>query len=115
MALLSRIRGLFGGKKKEDSVAFRRERAASLHGMAIRYVTERVDGEDFVVGRGGCLSVRNGEFLLLSSEKILFRANVDELDAARLMSGDGVVLTAPNLEEAGRVRTYTAHFVYHRK
>ena len=105
----------FFGRKKEESVAFRRERAAELHGMAIRYVTERIDGEDLVAGRGGCLSVRNGELILLSSEKILFRANVDMLDASRLMSGDGVVLTAPNLEEDGKMRTYTAHFVYHRK
>lgn len=103
------------GRTKEESVTFRRERAAELHGMAIRYVTERIDGEDLVAGRGGCLSVRNGELILLSSEKILFRANVDSLDASRLMSGDGVVLTAPNLEEDGRMRTYTAHFVYHRK
>ena len=105
----------FFGRKKEESVTFRRERAAELHGMAIRYVTERIDGEDLVAGRGGCLSVRNGELILLSSEKILFRANVDMLDASRLMSGDGVVLTAPNLEEDGKMRTYTAHFVYHRK
>ena len=103
------------GKKQEDSVAFRRERAAELNGLAIRYVTERIDGEDLVAGRGGCLSVRNGEFILLTSEKILFRAEVDLLDASRLMSGDGVVLTAPNLEENGKMRTYTAHFVYHRK
>ena len=103
------------GRKKEESLSFRRERAAELHGLAIRYVTERIDGEDLVAGRGGCLSVRNGELILLSSEKILFRANVDLLDASRLMSGDGVVLTAPNLEEDGKMRTYTAHFVYHRK
>lgn len=114
MAFLS-LKSLFGKSPKEQSVAFRRKRADELHGMAIRYVTERIGDEDFVVGRGGCLSVRNREFLLLTSEKILFRAHVDELEAAYLMSGDGVVLTAPNLEEGGTSRTYTAHFVYHRK
>ena len=58
------------GRKKEESLSFRRERAAELHGLAIRYVTERINGEDLVAGRGGCLSVRNGELILLSSEKI---------------------------------------------
>lgn len=102
-------------KKDPNSPAFREKRAAELHGQAIRYVTERRGDVDEIVGRGGCLSVRNGEFLLLTSGEILFRADVDELQAAYLMSGDGVVLTAPNKEEGGRVRTLIAHFVYYRK
>ncbi len=86
-----------------------------LHGQAIRYVTERRNDTDEIIGRGGCLSVRNGEFLLLSSGEILLRARVEELRAAYLLSGDGVVLTAPNLEEDGKERTVIAHFVYYRK
>ena len=33
----------------------------------------------------------------------------------RDMSGNGVVISGPNLLEDGKVRTITAHFVYHRK
>lgn len=102
-------------KKDPNSPAFREKRATELHGQAIRYVTERKGDVDEIVGRGGCLSVRNGEFLLLTSGEILLRADVTELQAAYLMSGDGVVLTAPNKEEGGRVRTLIAHFVYYRK
>ena len=101
--------------KKPDSRAFRAERANELHGQAIRYVTERVGDVDEIVGRGGCLSVRNGEFLLLTSGDILLRTPVEDLQASYLMSGDGVVLTAPNTLEDGRVRTLIAHFVYYRK
>ena len=101
--------------KDPNSRAFREQRAAELHGQAIRYVTERRGDVDEIVGRGGCLSVRNGEFLVLTSGDILMRARVEELQAAYLMSGDGVVLTAPNIEKDGNVCTYIAHFVYYRK
>ncbi len=101
------------GRKR---VAYKRaERAAELHGQAIKYVTERVDDNDNVVGRGGSISVRNGELLLFSSDTILLRSDVTETDASYLLSGDGVVLTAPNKEENGRERSYIAYFVYYRK
>ena len=111
MGLLSAL----GLKKKPTSVAARKSRAMELHGQAIKYVTERVDDNDNVVGRGGSISVRNGELLLFSSDKILLRADVTLLDASYLLSGDGVVLEAPNIDEGGRVRRYVAYFVYYRK
>lgn len=111
MGLLARL----GLKKSHGSVAARRQRAGELHGQAIKYVTERIDDNDTVVGRGGSISVRNGQLLLFTSDKILMRAEVDSLDASYLLSGDGVVLTAPNLEQQGAVCRYVAYFVYYRK
>ncbi len=95
--------------------AKRTKRAAELHGQAIKYVTERVDDNDNVVGRGGSISVRNGELLLFSSDTILLRSDVTATEASYLLSGDGVVLTAPNKEEGGKERSYIAYFVYYRK
>ena len=102
-------------KKAPSGALARKSRAMELHGQAIKYVTERVDDNDNVVGRGGSISVRNGQLLLFSSDKILLRADIMALDASYLLSGDGVVLTAPNLEEAGKERRYVAYFVYYRK
>lgn len=102
-------------KKAPNGATAKKSRAMELHGQAIKYVTERVDDNDNVVGRGGSISVRNGELLLFSSDKILLRADIMALDASYLLSGDGVVLTAPNLEEAGTERRYVAYFVYYRK
>ena len=102
-------------KKAPNGVTAKRSRAMELHGQAIKYVTERVDENDNVVGRGGSISVRNGELLLFSSDKILLRADIASLDASYLLSGDGVVLTAPNLVEEGKERRYVAYFVYYRK
>lgn len=103
------------GRKSPNSASARKSRALELHGQAIKYVTERVDENDNVVGRGGSISVRNGQLLLFSSDKILLRADVLALDASYLLSGDGVVLSASNLEEGGKERRYIAYFVYYRK
>lgn len=100
---------------KFGTVPFRRKRAAELDGLAIRYVTKRIDDVDNVVGRGGSLSVDGKEFLVFTSGKVRFRAKIDKLDASFLLSGDGVVLTAPNLELGGETETLTAYFVYYRK
>ena len=50
---MSFFRKLFRLEEKTDSYAFRLERARSLHGQVIKYVTERRDGNDDVIGRGG--------------------------------------------------------------
>ena len=102
-------------KKAPNSTAARKHRVMELHGQAIKYVTERVDENDNVVGRGGSISVRNDQLILFSSDKILLRADILDLDVSYLLSGDGVVLAAPNLEEGGKERRYIAYFVYYRK
>ncbi len=108
-------RRLLGLKENTKSRAYRYKRAQMLHGLTIRYVTERREENDDVIGRGGNLTVHGDEFLVFSSGEILLRADIAALEISELMSGDGVILTAPNLEEGGRVRTMTAHYVYHRK
>ena len=122
------------GAKKESSNAYRREMAKKLDGRAIKYVTERavaatdaasVPGEaseslsygtdDTVIGRSGALILKNDELLVYSSEKVIFRAKVEQLRASELMSLEGVILTAPDLENEGRVRTVIAYYTYYRK
>ena len=63
-------------KKAPNSATAKKSRAMELHGQAIKYVTERVNDNDNVVGRGGSISVRNGQLLLFSSDKILLRADI---------------------------------------
>ena len=106
---------LFKVGQKPGSVAFRRQRALELHGQVVKYVTEQRNDNEDVVGRGGALAVSGDEFIVDSSGDTLFRCKVDELDAAYLMSGDGVIVTGPNLLENGKMRTITVHFVYYRK
>ncbi len=101
-------------KKKEDSPAFRREMAEKIAGKHIKYVTERIDGEDLVIGREGSLCLRDGQMIVFASADILFRTAVEDLQAAELMSLDGVVLTGPDLEHGKAVRTVIAYYLYYR-
>lgn len=105
----------FGKSKNTDSYAFRLEKAKSLHGQPVKYVTENRDGNEDVVGRGGALALHGDEFIVDSSGDRLFVCKVKDLEAATLMSGDGVVIKGPNLLEDGKIRTITVHFVYYRK
>ena len=112
MSVFSR---LFVKKTALDSVKFRRQRAEELHGKAIKYVTEHVNDNEDVVGRGGSLCYKDGEFIIDTSGDRLFVCDVADLEASYLMSGDGVIVKGKNKLEGGRVRILTVHFVYYRK
>lgn len=112
---MSVFSGLFGRKEKTTSKSFRNKRASELHGLAIKYVTENRDGNDDVIGRGGSIAVHRGDLLVDASGDTVFRCSTDQLDAAYLMSGDGVVLTGPDKISGKDERTVTVHFVYYRK
>ena len=101
--------------KDPESKAFRREMAMSVCGQHIKYVTEKRDGVDEVIGRNGGLNIRDDEFILYASSKVLFRCKIDELQIWELLSKEGVVLTGPDIENNGEVRTVIAFYVYHRK
>lgn len=112
---MSFLTKLFGLDKKTDSYAFRLERAKSLHGQVIKYVTERRDENDDVIGRGGSLALHGEDFIVDSSGERIFMCNVRDLEASNLMSGDGVVIKGPDSLQGGKTRTITVHFVYYRK
>ena len=102
--------------KNENSVAFRIEMAKHLSGRAIKYCTEREeDGNDTVIGHAGSLSIKDDEFIVLSSSDIVFRCKVTELRAWELMSNDGAMLTAPDLTQNRRERTIIVYYTYYIK
>ena len=108
--------GLFGRKKLDpNSKKFRWEMARSVEDQHIKYVTEKKDNVDEVIGRNGGLNIRNDEFIVYASAKVLFRCKVDDLQIWELLSKDGVVLTGPDIESGGRERTVVAYYVYYRK
>ncbi len=112
MSILKRI---FGIGKNPDSFAYKLERAKELHGQAVKFVTERVDGNENIIGRGGSLAIHEDRFIVDSSGDRIFVCYIKELEANWLMSGNGAVISGPNLLEDGKHRTMTVHFVYHRK
>ena len=107
--------GLFKKKKlDENSPAFRIMMAEKVAGKHIKYVTERIDNNDNVIGREGSLCLRGDELLVFASSDILFRAKVVDLKISELMSLDGVILTGPDIEHGGAYRTVIAYYLYYR-
>ena len=96
-------------KSDPASPRYRRYMANRICGLRIKYVTERINDVETVRGRAGGMNIRDGVFIVHASNNIVFRANVDEMSAGELLSHDGVVLTAPDLE-TGRERTIVVHF-----
>ena len=101
--------------KNPDSKKFRREMAYAVCGQHIKYVTENKNGVDEVIGRNGGLNIRNDEFIVYATPDVVFRCAIDDLEIWELMSRDGVVLTGPDPDHGGKVRTVIAHYVYYRK
>ena len=101
--------------KDPNSRTFQKEMARSVCGQHIKYVTEKKNGVDEVIGRSGGLNIRNEEFIVYASAKVIFRCNLDDLQIWELLSKDGVVITGPDIESDGQVRTIIAFYVYHRK
>ena len=101
--------------KNPDSKRYRMDRAKEICGHHIKYVTERINGVDEVIGRDGGLNLRNDEFIVFASADILFRTRVEDLRASELLSKDGVVISGPDLEHGGKERTIIVHYVYYRK
>ena len=101
--------------KNPDSKKFKRDMAYAVCGQHIKYVTEKKDDVDEVIGRNGGLNIRNDEFIVYASAKVVFRCRIDELQIWELLSRDGVVLTGPDLENGGVERTVVAYYVYYRR
>ena len=100
----------FSKRKKQQQ-----QQILSLHGMAIKYVTERKVDNDDIVGRGGSISIRDGVLIIFASSEIVFRCPVEQVTASQLLSGDGVVIEGPDSEHGGIPRKLIAYYVYYRK
>lgn len=112
---MSFLKKLFRGKNDTESYSFRLKRARELHGQPVRYITERRNNNDDVIGRGGALAIHEDKFIVDSSGERVFMCEIAGLEASMLMSGDGVIIKGKDLLQEGKYREITVHFVYHRK
>ena len=116
MGLIGTIVKRMTKSKNPDSKKYRWDMARMICGQHIKYVTERKDDVELVIGRNGSLNIKEDEFIVhTANEGILFRCKVDDLRASELLSKDGVVLTGPDLEHDGKERSIIAFYVYYRK
>ena len=73
-------------------------------GKHIRYVSEKQNDIDVIIGREGGFNIRDDDLLVYASSKVVFRAKIDDLQIWELLSKDGVVLTGYD-KETDRERT----------
>lgn len=113
---LSLFKRLFKRKPDENSVAFRREMAEKVANKHIKYVSERQEGIDVILGKDGSLSIREGCLIVSAAGQtdIIFRGYVDELKISELMSLDGAIIIGPDIEHGGIERTIIAYYKYYR-
>lgn len=105
---------LFKKKNAEDTLSFRTEMAKKIALHRLRYVTERVDETDLIIGRDGGFNIRNGEFIVSADNRVVFRCHVKDMKASELLSKEGAIITAPDLEKGGEMRTIIVYYVYFR-
>ncbi len=110
--------GLFGFRKEKipkdtNSVKFKLYMAKKIDGKLVRYVLEREENSDKIIGRDGFISLHNGELSVMCGGKTLFCAKAETLLAWEFLSLEGVTLTAFDLVE-GRERTVMAYYKYYR-
>ena len=102
-------------RKKRSEYPDGREMAERINGKHIKYVTERRDDEDYVIGKEGALIVKGDELLVFSSADVVFRCKIKDLQASELLSLEGVILKGPDIEHGGEYRNVIAYYTYYIK
>ena len=100
-------------KKNPNSKQYRWEMAKQMSNHHIRYVTEKINGVDEVIGRNGGLNIRDDELLVFASADVVFRCAEEDVRCAELLSRDGVVVQGVNTH-TGAEDTVVAYYVYYR-
>ena len=100
--------------KNPDSKRYRYDMAQKICGHHIKYVTERKNDVDEVIGRDGAMALRDDELIVFASQDILFRTDVATLNASELLSKDGVIISGPDKLHGGEMRTIIVYYVYYR-
>ena len=114
MGLIKKIVERATKSKNPDTKRYKWDMARQMCGHHIKYVTEKRDGVDEVIGRSGGLNIRDDELLVFASADVLMRCKIEQMQAWELLSKDGVVITAPDLEHGGVERTIIVYYVYYR-
>lgn len=100
--------------KNPESSRFRHDMAKQICGHHIRYITEKKNDVDEVIGRDGSLNIKDDCLIVSTPSDTILRCHIDEMQAWELLSHDGVVITAPDIEHGGVERTIIVFYVYYR-
>ena len=105
---------LFKRKKPEEKLSFKINMAEKMVRNRLRFATERDGDTDSVIGKNGGFNIRNGQLIVSADNHVIFRCNIEEMTVSELMSLEGVIITAPDIEHERKVRTIICYYVYYR-
>ena len=105
---------LFKRKKPEEKLSFKINMAEKMVRNRLRYATERDGDTDSVIGKNGGFNIRNGQLIVSADNHVIFRCNIEEMTVSELMSLEGVIITAPDIDHERKVRTIICYYVYYR-
>ena len=108
------VMSLFKRKRPEEKLSFKINMANRMVEKRLKYATERDGDVDVVIGKNGGFNVRDGQLIITADQRVIFRCNIAEMDASELLSLEGVIITAPDLEHGGKIRKIIAYYVYYR-
>lgn len=114
MGLFKKIAEKMTKSNNPDSKRYKWDMAKKICGHHVRYVTENRNGVDEVIGREGHTNIKDDEIIVFATGDVVLRCKVEEMQAWELLSRDGVVITAPDIEHGGVTRTIIVYYVYYR-
>lgn len=100
--------------KNPSSSRYRHDMARQICGHHVRYITEKRNDIDEVIGRDGSLNIKDDCLIVSTPSDTILRCRIDEMQAWELLSHDGVVITAPDMEHGRIERTIIVYYVYYR-
>ena len=100
--------------KSVKSKSFRLALFEKIAAHHLKYVTENTETGEVIIGKEGGCNIREGNFIVLADNKIVFRCPLDALQAYELMSLEGAVLEGPDTEHDGAPRKITVYYKYYR-
>lgn len=113
MGIFERIRKKILSKN-ENSKAYKLDKARSFDNKKVKYVAERTEKGEVVLGKEGYINVI-GEMLTVCCEaEVVFESEAAELFCGELLSLGGVIFTGYD-RIAERERTVVCYYEYYRK
>ena len=99
--------------KNTNSPRYKRWMAEKINEKHIRYVVEREENDERIIGRDGFISIVKNDLVVMSDGEEKFRTPIDKMSAWEFLSLQGVTITGFDII-TGRERTVMAYYSYHR-
>jgi len=100
--------------KNENSRAYKLDKAKSFDNMKVKYVTERTEKGESVLGRNGYINVIGDRLSVCCEAEVVFECEAAELFCGELLNLGGVILTGFD-EITQKERTVVCYYEYYRK